>query len=183
MFLNIKMPKNKQGGKNFRGKKKSSKNADADSIDRKLETKSDGQEYARVSKLLGNCRLLAVVHDGTEKLCIIPKKFKFRVWIAKDDIILINIRSFQDDKADVIYKYLPKEVKQLTKMGELTNHIIESVDITNNTTIQNDQVYFDDSDSESESDITNDTTNNTTNDTKSVEKERKELDEFNWDEL
>lgn len=36
-----------------------------------------------------------------------------------DDIVLISLRSFQDDRSDIVLKYFPEEVKQLQAMGEL----------------------------------------------------------------
>jgi len=37
----------------------------------------------------------------------------------QDDIVLISLRSFQDDRSDIVMKYFPEEVKQLQAMGEL----------------------------------------------------------------
>jgi hypothetical protein len=35
------------------------------------------------------------------------------------DIVLLSLRDFQDDKADVIAKYSPDEARELKKLGEL----------------------------------------------------------------
>ena len=44
------------------------------------------------------------------------------------DIVLISLRDFQDDKADVILKYAPEEARQLKAQG----HLPESVVINDN---------------------------------------------------
>ena len=44
---------------------------------------------------------------------------KNRVWIAAGDYVLMGLRDFQDDKADVIHKYTPDEVRKLKKMGQI----------------------------------------------------------------
>jgi translation initiation factor 1A len=176
------MPKNTQGGKKFRGKKKTTKDTDGTIFERKLEVKSEGQEYARVSKLLGNCRVLAVTNDGSEKLCIIPRKFKFKVMINKDDVILITIRGYQNDKADVIYKYYPREIKQLIKMGQIGNAISESFEITHVVDEENQVVFDEESDEESDSkENINDTTIEKTVE-KTVENpsDNQEIDEIEW---
>ncbi len=42
-----------------------------------------------------------------------------KVWINQGDIILISLREFQDEKADVIQKYSPDEARELKKYGQL----------------------------------------------------------------
>jgi len=36
-----------------------------------------------------------------------------KVWINQGDIVLLSLRDFQDDKADVIVKYTPDEVSRV----------------------------------------------------------------------
>jgi translation initiation factor 1A len=49
----------------------------------------------------------------------IPGKFKSKIWINPEDLVLINLRDYQEDKCDIIYQYTPQEVRKLSKMGEL----------------------------------------------------------------
>lgn len=109
------MPKHKKSGK----KKPSSGQSR-----RELVAKEHGQEYARVIKLLGNCRMTAMCDDGLERLCIIRGKMRNREWIRPDDIILIGLRDFQDGKGDVIHKYTSDEVRTLKKLGQITEAIL-----------------------------------------------------------
>ena len=41
------------------------------------------------------------------------------MWIGVGDIVLIGLRDFQDDKADIIMKYTPDEARQLKAYGEI----------------------------------------------------------------
>jgi len=84
-----------------------------------LFIKEDGQEYASVSDLLGNCRMRLNCFDGVERIGIVRGKMRKRVWIGKGDIILVGTRDFQDDKVDIIHRYNPDEVRVLQKRGEL----------------------------------------------------------------
>lgn len=54
--------------------------------------------------MLGNNRLEAYCFDGQKRLCHIRGKMRRRVWIGQGDIVLLGLREFQDDKADVILK-------------------------------------------------------------------------------
>lgn len=109
------MPKNKgKGGKNCRrGKNKK------DDEKRELEFKEHGQEYAQVLKMLGNGRLEAYCFDGKKRLCRVRGKMRKRIWVGVGDIVLLGLRDFQDDKADVIMKYTADEARNLKIYGEL----------------------------------------------------------------
>eukprot|EP00948_MAST-09A_sp_MAST-9A-sp1_P000077 g77.t1 len=109
------MPKNKgKGGKNRRRGKNEN-----DETKRELEFKEDGQEYARVLRMLGNGRLEAMCADNKKRLCHIRGKMRKKVWVGVGDIVLVGLREFQDDKADVILKYNPDEARKLRDYKEL----------------------------------------------------------------
>jgi translation initiation factor 1A len=86
---------------------------------RQLEFKEDGQEYAIVTRTLGNGRFSVQCFDGKERLGIICGKMRKRVWVNNGDIILVGIRDFQDDKCDIMAKYTSDEARQLKAYGEL----------------------------------------------------------------
>merc|ERR1719150_557259 len=47
--------------------------------------------------------------DGKQRQCHIRGKMRKKVWVNKGDIILLGLRDYQDDKADVIHKFKPEE--------------------------------------------------------------------------
>ena len=78
------MPKNKgKGGKNrkryFALTKCRGKNEN-ESLKRELIFKEDGQEYASVTKMLGNGWLETICCDGTRRLGHIRGAFRKKVW-------------------------------------------------------------------------------------------------------
>lgn len=134
------MPKNKgKGGKNRRRGKNEN-----ESEKRELLFKEDEQEYAQVTKMLGNGRLEAMCFDGVKRLCHIRGKLRKKVWINQGDIILVGLRDYQDAKADVIFKYTPDEARNLKTYGEFP----ESVRINDTVTFvegdMDDEIEFDD---------------------------------------
>ncbi|TXG66808.1 hypothetical protein EZV62_008083 [Acer yangbiense] len=68
--------------------------------------------------MLGNGRCEATSIDGTKRLCHIRGKMHKKVWIASGDIILVGLRDYQNEKADVILKYMPDEARLLKAYGE-----------------------------------------------------------------
>jgi len=147
------MPKNKgKGGKNRRRGKNEN-----EGLKRELVFKEDGQEYAQVTKMLGNGRLEAMCFDGVKRLCHIRGKLRKKVWINQSDIVLVGLRDYQDAKADVILKYSSDEARNLKSYGEFP----ESVKI--NETVQfgdpgdeDNEIEFDEVDSSDDSDDAND---------------------------
>lgn len=104
--------------------KKSSKNKKKSSTGEKtklrdLEYKQVMEEYAQVTRLLGDRKLCVNLPDGSEKLAIIPGKMRKRCWIAVDNIILVSFREFEESKVDVIYKYTQEEVEKLIQYLEI----------------------------------------------------------------
>ena len=83
----------------------------------------DFTEYAQVLKMLGNGRLDGQCFDGKKRLCHIRGKMRKKVWVSVGDIVLLSLREFQDDKADVILKYNADEARSLKAYGELPDSI------------------------------------------------------------
>ncbi|CDR47425.1 CYFA0S32e00188g1_1 [Cyberlindnera fabianii] len=109
------MPKAKgKGGKNRRRGK-----GDGFSQKRELILREEGQEYAQITKMLGNGRVEASCFDGIKRLAHIRGKLRKKVWMGQGDIILVSLRDFQDDLCDVVHKYNADEARALKSQGEL----------------------------------------------------------------
>ena len=98
------MPKrNLRGGKGFKkGRKTSAEEAERDRI-AKFSGRTDGQDYARVLRPLGNRRVACFCNDGVERVCKIrgvlcwgPRRQKIEV----GDIVLISLRDFEESDED-----------------------------------------------------------------------------------
>lgn len=90
---------------------------------REILKKESGQEYGQVIKISGNCRLEVLCFDGVQRLAHIRGKIQKRVWIGKDDVILVGLRDYQDTKCDVIHRYTLQEVQLLKHIGEVPARI------------------------------------------------------------
>lgn len=100
--------KNRRRGKNDNGGQK-----------RELIYKEDGQEYAQITKMLGNGRIEVSCFDGEKRMGHIRGKLRKKVWMAQGDIILVSLRDFQENQCDVIHKYNSDEARTLKSVGEL----------------------------------------------------------------
>lgn len=109
-------------------KKKSSKNSKKHSSEktkRNLELKEELEEYARIEKMLGNGRATVLYPDNRNVLAHIRGSLK-RCRMNVGDIVLVSIRSFQEDKCDIIHKYEKDEILKLVKLEEISSTFIES---------------------------------------------------------
>lgn len=110
------MPKNKIGGSG--AKKAASKNSLQSA--RQIPFREDLQDYGIIQNLLGNGRVRVLcLTDKTERLGTIRGSMYKKVWINKDDLVLVSLREYQDDKCDIIFKYTPDEAKVLKKHNEI----------------------------------------------------------------
>jgi translation initiation factor 1A len=81
-----------------------------------------GKEFiGLVEKRLGGSRMNVRSMDGRDLLARVPGRVKKYLWIREGDIVLLDPWELDKDKADLIYKYKPNEIKQLEKQGHLSN--------------------------------------------------------------
>ncbi len=78
-----------------------------------------------VVKLLGDGKVELSCCDGITRIGVIRGNMKGRrkVWIRKNDIVLISLRDFEKRKADIIHKFTPDEVCLLRKEHEIPESI------------------------------------------------------------
>ena len=109
--------KGKGGKRHRRGKKEGG----PDQSSSKATKKAEGQyeKYGKITKLSGDCRVNVITPSDEEFVCHIPGKFRKRVWMKMDDIVLFAIRPFEAGKGDIISVYAPNEVRWLTLKNEL----------------------------------------------------------------
>ena len=92
-------------------------------IKRELIFKEDGQEYATIIDMLGSGRCnIKIIDSNVKCLGIIRggmRKNKSKNFIRKDDIVLISLREYQEEKVDIIHLYTFDEVKSLIEYGEI----------------------------------------------------------------
>lgn len=114
------MPKgNQKGGKKHKkGKKESFQ-------EKKLIYKDpkEDQEYAKVMKVNGSGRYNLFCFDGKDRLGICAGNIKRRVRLAINDIVLVALWDFQDNKCSIVHKYEEDEVHKLKSQGEFPDNI------------------------------------------------------------
>ena len=89
---------------------------------RTMVLKEDGEEYAVVTKVLGNCRY-KVKLNMSEKEVVgrLPgrmRKHKKECWVELNSVVLVSLRDFQEEIVDILHVYTDAEVRKLKKEKE-----------------------------------------------------------------
>ncbi|XVH30277.1 translation initiation factor eIF-1A [Haloferacaceae archaeon DSL9] len=86
---------------------------------RDLRMPNDDEVFAEVTNMLGANRIKVRCADGTERTARIPGRMQKRIWIRENDIILVEPWDWQDEKADVTWRYEKSEADQLRREGHI----------------------------------------------------------------
>lgn len=71
--------------------------------------------FAIADQLLGASKLVVMCEDGKSRMARIPGKMKRRMWIKPGDLVIVKPWDFQDDKADVKYRYVRTQAANLSR--------------------------------------------------------------------
>jgi translation initiation factor 1A len=75
--------------------------------------------FAIADQLMGASKIKAMCEDGKSRMARIPGKMKRRMWIKPGDLMIVKPWDFQDDKADVKYRYLRTQAVNLSRRKKL----------------------------------------------------------------
>jgi|TARA_R100000781_G_scaffold42757_1_gene29343 translation initiation factor 1A len=82
----------------------------SENIIKKVKLPYKDEQFAVVIEMSGGSRLKAMCEDGKTRMVRIGGRFKKRMWVRVNDLILIKPWPIQADiKADLVYRYLPTQ--------------------------------------------------------------------------
>jgi len=85
----------------------------------RVPNKSKNEILAVVETMLGSNRVMLRCMDGKMRMGRIPGKLKKRVWINEGDVVIAVPWPFQDEKADIVWRYTSSQLEQLERKGYL----------------------------------------------------------------
>lgn len=88
----------------------------------RLRTPRNDQVLGKVIELLGADRLRVQCDDGNERIVRIPGRLKKRIWVRRDDIIIVEPWDIEsEEKGDMVWRYTKNKIGMLKKKGYLKN--------------------------------------------------------------
>ena len=71
--------------------------------------------FAIADQLLGASKIRVMCADGKSRIGRIPGKLKKRMWIREGDLLIIRPWEFQEDKADILFRYTRTQATNLAR--------------------------------------------------------------------
>ncbi|MGB9371257.1 MAG: translation initiation factor eIF-1A [Halobacteriota archaeon] len=87
-----------------------------------MPRKEEREVLGIVESMLGANRVKIQSMDGKTRMGRIRGKMKKRVWLRVGDVIVLVPWSFQDDKANIVWRYQGTQVGWLKKKGTYSRH-------------------------------------------------------------
>jgi len=84
-----------------------------------LRMPEEGEVFAEVTDMLGANRVAVRCADGRERTARIPGRMQKRIWIREGDVVLVEPWDWQDEKADVTWRYEKAEADRLREEGRI----------------------------------------------------------------
>lgn len=88
-----------------------------------LPDERKNEMFAIAKSLLGGSRLRVVCEDGETRMGRIKGKHKRRMWIREGDLLIIKPWDFQDEKCDVVYRYVKNQSQHLSRQGKIPDEL------------------------------------------------------------
>ena len=146
------------GGKQAKKMARKNQNNEEQHVSINDISKTNEQDYGIIEKVLGGGRFTITTSDNKKRIGISRGKMFSRNGKVKDrslmsvgNLVLISLRDFQDDKADILMFYTKAQVDLLIQYNEIDKNFIKQTNENNNSDMVDE--IFDDDDDEKEDDM------------------------------
>jgi translation initiation factor 1A len=78
-----------------------------------------------ISQRLGAGRMYVSCMDGKTRNCRVPGRLKRALWLREGDVVIVEPWEFDEEKADVLYKYSKSAIEKLKREGKLNTNVSE----------------------------------------------------------
>jgi translation initiation factor 1A len=82
-----------------------------------MPRRNEGEIFAVAEQLLGASRIRIMCEDGLSRMGRIPGKLRKRMWMREGDLLIVKPWDFQDEKADIRFRYTKTQSVYLSKKG------------------------------------------------------------------
>ena len=127
---------------NKKGGKKHKRNKNEELKEKTLRLKEEGQEYAQITRCLGNCRFTVLCFDGKERMATMCGGMRKRRFVNVNDIVLVSLREWQDEKCDIIDNYDDNLTRKMKEKGIIPDSIKLDSDKPNDSDSEDENMGF-----------------------------------------
>jgi len=91
--------------------------------DVRLPDRDKSELFAVAEQRMGAGRIKIICEDSVARMGRIRGKMKRRAWIRSGDLLIVRPWEFQNEKADILYRYSPTETSHLTRQHRIPDNI------------------------------------------------------------
>ncbi len=91
--------------------------------DVRLPDGDKGELFAVAEQRMGAGRIKIICEDSVARMGRIRGKMKRRAWIRSGDLLIVRPWEFQNEKADILYRYSPTETSHLARQNRIPDNI------------------------------------------------------------
>lgn len=93
------------------------RNPEVEELER-LRLPQEGEVFGVVEQMMGFDRLRVRCKDGKTRMCRIPGKFRKRMWVKENDVVIVKPWGVQgDQRGDIVHRYTKTQVDWLVRKG------------------------------------------------------------------
>ncbi len=100
-------------------KSKDNKNDSENETKTRIKLPKGEEILGIIEQRLGGNRMYVKCQDGKTRNCRVPGRLRRRLWLRPGDTVIVEPWDYDDEKADVLYKYTKNQAKILKKKGHL----------------------------------------------------------------
>lgn len=94
-------------------------NKEEDDFPNNVRLPRDDELIGKVVNMLGNNRARVRCEDGVTRVCRIPGRMRKRIWVREGDTVILEPWDFQEEKADIVWRYISSQADALRIEGLL----------------------------------------------------------------
>jgi translation initiation factor 1A len=95
------------------------KNANEEQIGR-IRLPKGNEVIGKVVQMMGYGKMTVKCTDGKVRLCRVPGRFRYRLWIRVGNIVLVKPWELaEDERGDIIYRYSRAQAQWLKKKKKI----------------------------------------------------------------
>lgn len=85
-----------------------------------------GQEvFGIIEDRLGGNKMSIHCLDGKSRVCRVPGRLRRKLWLRRNDVVIVEPWELDNNKGDVVFKYRPNQVQLLKQKGYLDKSELE----------------------------------------------------------
>jgi len=85
----------------------------------------DQEVFGIIEDRLGGNKMSIHCLDGKSRVCRVPGRLRRKLWLRRNDVVIVEPWELDKDKGDVVFKYRPNQVEMLKQKGYLDKAELE----------------------------------------------------------